>query len=117
MKWNRKVVGYILSCIVYLASIVVSPDLNAFWGNPKGTPTISKTDSWKDAGVTKNEVKSFSFQSIACSGLVYIHQIWNENATILPNILAYYSKSNYFEILSLVNLGVRVLIFPHHTFW
>jgi len=106
-----------LACIIYAASVFVSPKVNIHQEQTKTIQQISKSDSWSVSGFTKNELNLLS----AC------HQV-SDILTFLPNIIAartiYLStdqtrlkSSAFYSIITVIQTGLRSLIFPHHTFW
>jgi hypothetical protein len=117
MILNREKLSMFLACMICAASVFVSPKIDVCHDQTKTIQEISKSDSWSVSGFTKNELNLLST----------FHQV-TDILNVLPAFIATQTinlssdqtrlrSSAFYGIIELIQLGLRSLIFPHHTFW
>jgi len=117
MKLNREKMSLFLTCIIYAVSLFATPHLPARENLSKGTHQINKSDAWSISGFTKNELNLLS------SGY-QVSNVLSFSAVLLPDPFAgqsfvktHIKSSLFYGILTIIQSGLRCLIFPHHSFW
>lgn len=117
MILNRKKLSVFLACMIYAASVFVSPKINICHEHTKTIQEISKSDSWSVSGFTKNELNLLSaFQQV--SEILNVLPAFIITHTInLSSDQTYLRSSAFYGIIGIIQIGLRSLIFPHHTFW
>jgi hypothetical protein len=117
MILNREKLSMVLACMIYAASIFVSPDIHIQQDQTKTIQQINKSDSWQISGFTKNELNLLPAYQQACD-LMTFPSVFLADTFIGLSLTATHAKTSvFYNILTVVQSGLQRLIFPHHTFW
>lgn len=118
MILNRNKIAVFLACIIYATSLFVSPQIENYQKSSTNIQQISKSDSWKLSGFTKNEFKTFSDHLATSSAFVWQTDIFLSKLFFDGSKYDILSKSTaYFSILLIHRSGLKAIIFPYHSYW
>ncbi len=117
MILNREKLSMFLACMIYAASVFVSPDIHIQQDQTKTIQQINKSDSWQLSGFTKNELNLLSAYQHACDLMTFPSVLSADYFLGLSVVITHSKTSVFYNILTIIQSGIRCLIFPHHTFW
>lgn len=117
MILKREKLAMVLACIIYAASVFVSPDIHIQQDQTKTIQQIDKSGSWQLSGFTKNELNLLSAYQQACDLMTFPSALLADSCLGLTLAITHSKTSVFYNILTVVQAGLQRLIFPHHTFW
>jgi hypothetical protein len=117
MILNREKLSMVLACMIYAASVFVSPDIHIQQDQTKTIHQINKSDSWQLSGFTKNELNLLSVYQQSCDLMTFPSVLFTDSCIGLSLAITHSKTSVFYNILTIIQSGIRCLIFPHHTFW